>query len=230
MGGFELYYKIHNLSVCLIKDVKTANLNLIAQYQLETSHLSSGIFNKESYICGRSYSRPPIINTTLYCQIKSPVYFVTSSHLCVPVQYNKSRERAKNENKTRVKQLQSPMSYCIDQNSYLTSGQSNPFYSPVHLWGELIVKPQSNCKRIIPCTLYIKMPSQYHIKSLERSRSVYFFLCLSYYFVWHFFRSTVINVAGRVLSDIVAINERALLFQLKTKIRAFIIFYLFYWT
>jgi len=103
-GWFELYYKIHNLSVCLIKDAKTVTLNLIAQYQLETSHLSSGIFNKESYICRRSYSRPPIINTTLYCQIKSPVYFVTSSHLCVPVQYNKSPERAKNENKTRVKQ------------------------------------------------------------------------------------------------------------------------------
>jgi len=39
----------------------------------------------------------------------------------------------------------------------------------------------------------------------------------------------MVNVAGRVLSDIVATNERILLFQLKAKICAFIIF-LLYWT
>ena len=81
-GQLELY-QVHNLAVSLNHNGDNQDITMFAQYQLETKDLAINnkrtqyilLTSKEAEICSSNQNK--------YCSIRSPVYSVTSSKLCI---------------------------------------------------------------------------------------------------------------------------------------------------
>jgi len=78
---FELY-KVHNLAVPIMNETNIEDWKLTAKYRLEASHLAINMRRTQYALLTENEVKDCVANQ-LYCRIRSPVYSVTSSKLCI---------------------------------------------------------------------------------------------------------------------------------------------------
>ena len=112
-------YKIHNLPIPLKTSSKAQSLGMMAKYSLE-SHAIAVNGDKSKYVILNDYELQHCANPLqTFCKIKSPIYSINLSELCIVALYLDNEDSINNFCKTVISpSVKLPIS-CTASNNYL---------------------------------------------------------------------------------------------------------------